>query len=336
MKGSISIVKELVSISNRLDDRGLIVLADKLDSIIKKAIPLSSVELEQLGEKHPTSSFDYINKDNWDKLRQDLVSKKPSRSYVETDEFKYDPELTAYSPGETLALLEHPKIQAWFDEIEGFIIPEEYKHIIMVPCAASKPWGENCPSSGKYYKAYHDIKAQLSEEEKLAYWVTISEPLGIVPEDMWDSFPGYDVPGLFRDPSQRMSGMTTKDWEDSFEKKYSVPFDEEAYNKAVRKLGKVISKFIINNNEPGRKWISFVKGTKGKVSTHTEMIFEAKEFLKDADIEWEHTEYKKDTGEAGHPTRPRIKEYMSSILNDELSISPEGSDDSGSTWQENK
>ena len=320
MKSNISIAKELVSISNRLDDRGLTALADKLDSIIKKAIPLSSVEREQLGEKHPTSSFDYINKDDWDKLRQDLVSKKPSRSYVETDEFKYDSDLTAYSPGEALALLEHPKVQDWFKKIESFIIPEEYKHIIMVPCAASKPWGKSCPSSGKYYKAYHDIKVRLGEEEKLAYWVTISEPLGIVPEDMWDSFPGYDVPGLFRDPSQRMSGMTTKDWKDIFGEKYSIPFDEEAYSEAIQKLGKVISKFISNNNEPGRKWISFVKGTKGKVSTHTEMMLEAAEFLKDEGIEWEHAEYKKDTGEAGHPTRSRIKEHMSGILNDELSI----------------
>ena len=336
MNNKIDIMQELISISNKLDSMELYALADQADLILKQAWPISEDELDQLGKPHPTSQFDYIGAEDWGRLREKLVSKKPSRSYVETDEFKYDPELTAYSPGETLALLEHPKIQAWFDEIEGFIIPEEYKHIIMVPCAASKPWGENCPSSGKYYKAYHDIKAQLNEEEKLAYWVTISEPLGIVPEDMWDSFPGYDVPGLFRDPSQRMSGMTTKDWEDTFGKKHSVPFDEEAYSKAVRKLGKVISKFIINNNEPGRKWISFVKGTKGKVSTHTEMILEAKEFLKDGGVEWEHAEYKKDSGEAGHPTRGRIREHISSILNEELNTSSEEPDGLGDSVVTNK
>lgn len=324
MKSTISIVKELVFVSNRLDDRGLTALADRLDSIIKTAIPLSDIELEQLGEKHPTSSFDYINKDNWDKLRQSLVSKKPSRSYVETDDFKYDPELTAYTPGEALALLDHPKIQDWFKRIEEFIIPEEYKHIILVPCAASKPWGKACPSSGKYYKAYHDIKSHLKEHNKLAYWVTISEPLGIVPQDMWDSFPGYDVPGLFKDPSSRMSGMTTKDWNNTFGEKFSPPFDEEAYGKAVKRLGEVISKFIKNNNSPERRWISFIKGTKGKVTTHTDMISEANEFLEAEGIIWDHKEYTKDKDEAGHPTRARIKEHIRNTLSEEFAAKEPG------------
>jgi hypothetical protein len=318
MSNQIDIVRELVSIANGLDSSGLHTLADQADSILKQAIPLSETELGQLGEPNPTSQFDYIDQDNWEKLRGKLVSKKPSRSYIETDEFKYDPELTAYTPGETLALLENPKIQEWFEKIEDFVIPEEYKHIILVPCAASKPWGVSCPSSGKYYKAYHDIKTQLNEEGTLAYWVTISEPLGVVPEDMWDNFPGYDVPGLFKDPSSRMSGMTTKQWKDMFGEKFSPPFDKEAYKEAVRKLGRVISKFIINNNEPGRRWISFVKGTKGTVTTHTDMIIEAKEFLRDSNIEWDHTEYMKEKGEAGRPTRSRIHEHISDILSGEL------------------
>ena len=318
MNDQTDIVRELVSIANKLDEMELYALADQADSILKQAIPLSETERDQLGEPHPSSDFDYINQDNWDKLRGKLVSKKPSRSYVETDEFKYDPELTAYTPGEVLDLLENPKIQDWFNKIESFVIPEEYKHIILVPCAASKPWGKSCPGTGKYYKAYHDIKARLKEEGTLAYWVTISEPLGIVPEDMWDSFPGYDVPGLFKDPSSRMSGMTTQQWKDAFGEKFSPPFDEEAYKKAIRKLGLVISKFIMNNNEPERRWISFVKGTKGKVTTHTDMIAEAKEFLRDTDIEWDHTEYMKDEGGAGHPTKDRIYRHMSDILKEEF------------------
>lgn len=312
------VAKELISIANELDRGGLHSLADQADSILKKATPLSEAELDQLGGPSPTSQFDYIDKDNWERLRDRLVSKKPSRSYVETDEFKYDPELTAYTPGETLALLENPKIQEWFEKIEDFVIPEEYKHIILVPCAASKPWGVSCPGSGKYYKAYHDIKAQLDEEGTLAYWVTISEPLGIVPEDMWDNFPGYDVPGLFKDPSSRMSGMTTKQWKDMFGEKFSPPFDKEAYKEAIQRLGKVISRFILNNNKPERKWISFVKGTKGAVTTHTDMIIQAKEFLRDLNIEWDHAEYMKEKGESGRPTKERIREHISSILSREL------------------
>ena len=311
-------IKELISISNALDERGLPLVADRIDFIVKKSMPLSPKEVEQLGQAHPTSQFDYIDKDNWEKLRSKLVSKKPSRSYIETDDFKYDPDLTAYTPGEALALLDNPKVQEWFGKIEDFIIPEEYQHIILVPCAASKPWGISCPSTGKYYKAYHDIKNKLKEEDKLAYWVTISEPLGIVPEDMWDSFPGYDVPGLFKDPSSRMSGMTTKNWHDTFGEKFSPPFDAEAYTEAIRRLGKVISNFIRNNASPNRRWISFVKGTKGKVTTHTEMINEAVSFLEEQGIEWKHTEYTKEKDESGHPTRTRIYEHISDILSGEL------------------
>jgi len=312
-------IKELILIANELDSGGLYSLADQADLILKQAAPVSQWEADQWGKEKEGSSFPYIDQDTYDNiLRPHLVSKKPSSSYKETGDFKYDPELTAYTPGEVLDLLKNPKIQAWFEEIEDFVIPEKYKHIILVPCAASKPWGESCPGSGQYYKAYSDIKDRLNEKEKLAYWVTISEPLGIVPEDMWESFPGYDVPGLFKDPSQRASGMHTKDWDKLVGEKFSVPFDKEAYSEVIRKLGKVISKFIINNNEPGRRWISFVKGTKGKVTTHTEMIIEANEFLKDAGVEWEHAEYKKDTGEAGRPTRSRIREHISDILSGEL------------------
>lgn len=314
----VSITQELVSIANELDKRMLFSASDFLDSIIKKSMPLSQKELDQLGEENPNSSFKYIDKDRWSQLRESLVSKKPSRSYIETDTFTYDPELTAYTPGETLSLLDNPKIKNWFSKIEEFKIPDEYKHVILVPCAASKPWGVSCPSSGKYYKAYHDIKRSLNESGAKAYWVTISEPLGIVPEDMWDSFPGYDVPGLFKDPSSRMSGMTTKDWNEMFGEKMSPPFDSSAYSEAIRRLGEVISTFIENNIIEGRRWISFVKGTKGKVTTHTEMISEATSFLKGKGIDWSHDEHTKEMDSPGHPTRSRIYDHIHSILSDKL------------------
>lgn len=313
------LIKELLLISEALDKRGLFLLASQLDNIIKLSMPLSDKEREQLGTPHPTSRFDYIDAEKWEKVRSERAAiKENSKSYKQTSEFIKDPELTAFTPGETLDLLSHPKILEWFDKINNYRIPSEYKHIILVPCAASKPWGANCPASGKYYKAYHDIKKSLGEEGKLAFWVTISEPLGIVPEDMWDSFPGYDVPGLFKDPSQRMNGMTTKDWVEMFGEKFSTPFDIEAYNAAIKKLGSVIGSFIKNNDMPGRRWISFIKGTKGKVTTHTEMINEAMSFLEQEGIPWSHSEYTKDKDELGHPTRTRIRDHISGVLKNEL------------------
>ena len=68
-----------------------------------------------------------------------------------------------------------------------------------------------------------------------------------------------------------------------------------------------------------RRWISFVKGTKGKVTTHTDMIQEAKGFLDSLELDWDHAEYTKDKDEKGHPTRSRIYEHMSDILTSELS-----------------
>tara|TARA_A200000159_G_C7337911_1_gene345851 strand:+ start:3299 stop:5110 length:1812 start_codon:yes stop_codon:yes gene_type:complete len=317
------VYSELLNIANELDKRGLFYISDTIDSIVKTSMPLSEKEQAQLGTSKDNSQFDYIDEERWNTLRESLVSKKPSRSYVETDSFKYDPELTAYTPGETLSLLSNPKIQSWFSKIKDFKIPEEYKHIILVPCAASKPWGVSCPSTGKYYKAYHDIKKDLSEKGVKAYWVTISEPLGIVPEDMWDSFPGYDVPGLFKDPSSRMSGMTTKQWKEMFGKKYAPPFDQEAYDKAIELLGEVIANFILNNNTPDRRWISFIKGTKGKVTTHTGMINEANKFIQESGSSWNHSEHTKEVDALGHPTKSRIYEHIHGVLGKELTSKPD-------------
>jgi predicted RNA-binding protein len=308
-------LKEIIKIANELDNRGLVKEADYLDKI---AIPLSEIERDQLGTSKPGSKYDYISSEDYDTLRESFVEKKKdTRSYKTTDEFgPIDPELTAYTPGETLDLLKHPKVVEWFDMISNYDIPEEYEHIIMVPCSASKPWGKtSCPSSAKYYKAYHRIKDRLNEQDKKAFWVTISEPLGIVPETHWDSFPAYDNPGLFKDVSQQMSGMTRKDWDDRFGERYNPPFDEKAREESMDILGDVISKFIGRNQRDGRKWISFIDATKGKLATHREMVDVAKSYLEG----WEEISYPKTDPEAARPTESTTYDYMSEKLNRELS-----------------
>lgn len=47
--------------------------------------------------------------------------------------FRYD------APGETVNLLNHPKIKAWMDKMKNYKIPEQYKVIVLVPCAKTKP-----------------------------------------------------------------------------------------------------------------------------------------------------------------------------------------------------
>ena len=106
---NISILRELSSISNDLDKRSLHYESDILDRIIKLSMPLSNTERDQLGRQAPGSQYNYFTEEEWDIMREKLVNKRPNISYRETDEFKYDPELTAFTPGETLDLLSNPK-----------------------------------------------------------------------------------------------------------------------------------------------------------------------------------------------------------------------------------
>ena len=89
-------------------------------NIAKIAMPLSDKERDQLGEQAPGSQYNYFTQDEWDIMREKLVNKRPNVSYRETDEFKYDPELTAFTPGETLDLLSNPKILDWFEKIKNY------------------------------------------------------------------------------------------------------------------------------------------------------------------------------------------------------------------------
>lgn len=190
---------------------------------------------------------------------------------------KLDPELTAYTPGETVNLLNHPKIIEWFDKVRNFRIPENYKTIALVPCAKTKPWGKTRPKSSDLYNAYHEISEKNQRGElKIApiYFVTISEPLGVVPQDFWDDFPQYDNPGLFADPVMRSGGLFTRDYSKTpIGTKHIIPFDEKAYEEAISKLGTTIGEFIRNNTIPGRVFVSFVEDPSGKIkTTHSHML----------------------------------------------------------------
>lgn len=123
----------------------------------------------------------------------------------------------------------------------------------------------NC-KKGNLYPSYNKIK----EEHKNVYFVTISEPLAIVPQSLWNSFPQYDNPGLFKDPVMRAS-LFTKDWENLLERKgrLKTPFDTNAYRFCIEYLGNIIREFLNNNSD--KRVISFLEDFKGK-STHSEMI----------------------------------------------------------------
>ena len=75
----------------------------------------------------------------------------------------------------------------------------------------------------------------------------------------------------------------------------------------------------MNNSQPDRKWISFVKGTKGKVTTHTDMLRDALSFLEGKGVNINHSSHTKAVDEKGvRPTRENVYEHVYDILQDEL------------------
>ena len=234
--------------------------------VANKTFPseLSPDERAQLGSLRlrrngVPSSHPYPPTQLWETIRGHLIR----RSLLSNPQL--DPELTAYTPGETLHLLSHPTIRAWHTSSVAKI-PEKYKAIVLVPCAKTKPWTGEAIKHSKLYSAYNALR----EEFPNVCFVTISEPLGIVPMQNWADFPQYDNPGLFRDDSQR-SGMTTKEWKASpFGKCYGLPFDQNSQTACIEKLGTVVGEFLSNNQ--GRRIISVVDNKIGAPSTHGEML----------------------------------------------------------------
>jgi hypothetical protein len=213
---------------------------------------LSATEVEQLSQPG------YVPYELWPTFRRFLVD----RSLASNSQL--DVNLTAYTPGETIHLLNHPEIQKWHSDMINYNVPDEFDKVIFVPCAKTKPWENACRG---LYKDYNKLK----NEHTNIFFVTISEPLGIVPQTMWGSFPQYDNPGLFTDTVQRSGGLFTRDFKRLFnsDKQMKVPFDPSAYKKSISILGGIIKKFIDNN--PDKEYMSFVADQKG-VSTHSDML----------------------------------------------------------------
>lgn len=240
---------------------------------------LNNIEKNQLGQLK--GNFPYIkNLTDWNLFRDFLVQKSKKRN---PDHF--DENLSAYTPGETLELLQKKEIQDWFKTLQDFNLPENIEGIILVPCAASKPWKDHKNvNKSKLYKAYNQIIEEVKNKEfPNVYFLTISEPLGIVPQELWKSFPKYDNPGLFKDDFLR-TGLVKTDWNKTFLKeKHALPFDEEAYIQCIEYLSIVIQKFLQTKckNIP---IISFVDAkehtTHGDMLDHVSLDIKITRFMK--------------------------------------------------------
>lgn len=225
---------------------------------------INEFEFSQLGTVKE-NGFPYIkNIDDWLKFRKLLVDKSKKRN---PDHFNES--LSAYTPGETLNLLNKKEIIQWFKSLESIIIPDDVEAIILVPCAASKPWfNHKNVNKSLLYKSYNKIIKDIEEGNfRKIYFLTISEPLGIVPQDKWNDFPKYDNPGLFKDDFLR-TGLVKTDWNKTFlESKHVLPFDDKAYQECIEILAKIIEKTLSKINIP---IISFVDAKEH--TTHGNML----------------------------------------------------------------
>lgn len=177
-----------------------------------------------------------------------------------------DTALTAYTPGETLELLRHPTVRRWHAMMRLVRLPRHYRTIILVPCAKTKPWEGPAVARSKLYSACNALRAIHPD----ACFVTVSEPLGIVPMQRWGDFPQYDNPGLFRDDALR-SGLTSAAWRATpFRRKLVLPFDDEAWRDCIDILGGVVGDFLAHHR--GRRIIAAVDSAAGPQSTHAAML----------------------------------------------------------------
>tara|TARA_Y100000310_G_C20690287_1_gene821763 strand:- start:3631 stop:4473 length:843 start_codon:yes stop_codon:yes gene_type:complete len=227
---------------------------------------LSDNEKEQLGKQKigfrgKPKKYRYANKDEWIVLRNLLLDKSKKSNP------QLNPKLTGYTPGETLKMLDNPVVKEWHREFSEYKVPEFYKIIALVPCAKTKPWYR---AERGIYRSYNKIIEEVNIGVlPLTYLVTISEPLGIVPQSRWHDFPQYDNPGLFKGSAMR-SGMYKKDWENSpFKNVLEMPYDDEAYKMCIDRLSDVIYSFLEKNKD--KRIISFVEDFREK-STHSDML----------------------------------------------------------------
>lgn len=236
------------------------VMPSKLEDI-SDSDKMKSYEKLSNTEKFQLNESGYVPYDLWPVFRKFLLE----RSLASNSNL--DPELTAYTPGETIHLLNNPIIKNWHNKMMNYKIVGNYKKVVFIPCAKTKPW-ENATRG--IYKDYNKLRNEHPE----LFFVTISEPLGIVPQPLWGNFPQYDNPGLFKDNVQRSGGLFTRDFQKLFNspKQLKIPFDQSVYNKCIDILAEVIKTFININAE--KEFISFVEDFEGS-GTHSDMLTKA-------------------------------------------------------------
>jgi len=104
------------------------------------------------------------------------------------------PSLCFYNPTEVLAALRHNKqVTSWLSYIGNHYAPLTRDILLIYPCSTEKPYHK----SRSYAQLYKTL-SPLGKDRKRIHLATISEPLGLVPEEFYETRKNwYDCPGLF-------------------------------------------------------------------------------------------------------------------------------------------
>jgi len=186
------------------------------------------------------------------------------------------PSLCFYSPEEVFkALTRNKDVVKWLNFISNHYLPPSNKTVLLIfPCSNQKPYHKS-----RSYRMLSKTLSTLGKKRDEIHLVTISEPFGLVPEELygkkskWHDWQNdwYDCPGLF-------------EW---WCNKHNQPYPQEYVEKTIDRLADCVAEFLLKTKSKNSysKIIAFVRTyTSGlaikKDHTHRRIVEKAAEIAK--------------------------------------------------------
>ena len=151
-----------------------------------------------------------------------------------------NPKLFLPSPRHVWEALQKPPISEWHKFIaEEYEIPRRVNYLIIVPCSAYKPY---TPPRDKLYQCIHSVRNLLSND---AYFITISVPLAVEPEEFWQfKWRGYNL--IYDAPFF------------PWIEKFGYKWEGDLADKILKRIDEVFSAFWERNRRKFSKSIAFI------------------------------------------------------------------------------
>lgn len=140
------------------------------------------------------------------------------------------------------ALTSNGPVRRWLEFVAHEYEPPDGKEVLLLyPCSAVKPY-----SQSRLYRVLYTTLNELGPAGNKVHVVSVSEPFGLVPEDMYprfDEMGWYDCPGLFK-------------W---WCTRHGQPYDEEVVQQCIDLIAKYVATFLSRTKSHYVKRIAFVR-----------------------------------------------------------------------------